>query len=69
MYGKIRRLLGNIFHELARQKECTIIEGHVMPDHVHMLVTLPKGMSDEAAFKFLKGASAYSFFKNHPKKV
>ena len=39
----------------------------VMPDHVHMLVTLPKGMLDEDAFKFLKGTSAFRFFKNHPK--
>ena len=39
----------------------------VMPDHVHALVTLPKGMNDEDAFKLLKGCPAYSFFKNHPK--
>ena len=40
---------------------------YVMPDHVHALVTLPKGMTDEKAFQLLKGGSAYSFFKNHPK--
>ncbi len=34
--GELRRKLGAIFHELARQKECQIIEGHLMPDHVHM---------------------------------
>lgn len=39
----------------------------VMPEHVHMLVTLPKGMLDEKAFQLLKGASSYYFFKNHPK--
>ena len=39
----------------------------VMPDHVHMLVTLPKGMTDEKALQLLKGCSSYSFFKNHPK--
>ena len=38
----------------------------VMPDHIHMLVTLPKGMNDEDAFKLLKGCSAYSFFKKPP---
>ena len=37
----------------------------VMPDHVHMLATLPKGMNDEKAFQLLKGCSAYTFFKNH----
>jgi len=39
----------------------------VMPDHVHMLATLPKGMNDEKAFQLLKGGSSYTFFKNHPK--
>src|SRR3989344_1182730 len=40
---------------------------NVMPDHVHALVTFPKGMNDETAFQRLKGGSANSFFKNHPK--
>ena len=39
----------------------------VMPEHVHMMATLPKGMDDEKAFQLLKGASSYYFFKNHPK--
>jgi len=39
----------------------------VMPDHVHMLVTLPKGMTNEKAFQLLKGCSSYTFFKNHSK--
>ena len=39
----------------------------VMPEHVHMLVTLPKGMLDEKAMQLLKGSSANFFFKNHPK--
>jgi len=38
----------------------------VMPDHLHTLVTLPKGMNDEIAFQRLKGGSSNSFFKNHP---
>ncbi|MBI3026702.1 IS200/IS605 family transposase [Candidatus Woesearchaeota archaeon] len=38
----------------------------VMPDHVHTLVTLPKGVDDEDAMQLLKGGSAHSFFKNHP---
>ena len=39
----------------------------VMPDHIHSLVTLPKGMTDEKVMQLLKGGSSYSFFKNHPK--
>ena len=39
----------------------------VMPDHQHLIATLPKGMSDVKAMQLLKGCSAYLFFKNHPK--
>ena len=41
VFGNIRKQLGTIFHELARQKECRIIEGHLMPDHVHMCIWIP----------------------------
>jgi putative transposase len=41
LYGQIRQHLGAIFHALARQKECQIIEGHVMPDHVQMCIAIP----------------------------
>jgi REP element-mobilizing transposase RayT len=41
VFGNIRKHLGAIFHELARQKECQIIEGHLMPDHVHMCIAMP----------------------------
>ena len=37
LFGKIKRNLGQVFHDLARRKECRIEEGHLMPDHVHML--------------------------------
>ena len=40
---------------------------NVLPDHLHTLVTLPKGMTDERAMQLLKGCSSHSFFKNHPK--
>ena len=35
IFGQTRRQLGQIFHALARQKECQIVEGHLMSDHVH----------------------------------
>ena len=41
MFGNIRKELGAIFHALARQKECEIIEGHLLPDHVHMCMAIP----------------------------
>jgi putative transposase len=41
LFGKIRRHLGTVFRELAQRKECRIEEGHLMPDHVHMLISNP----------------------------
>ena len=41
IFGQTRRQLGAIFHALARQKECQIIEGHLKPDHVHMCIAIP----------------------------
>ena len=38
MFGELHRQLGTIFHALAKQKECEIVEGHLMPDHVHMCI-------------------------------
>ena len=41
MYGAIRTHLGKILHELAKQKEARILEGHLMSDHVHMCISIP----------------------------
>jgi putative transposase len=41
LYGQIRRELGSVLRELAQQKECKIEEGHLMMDHVHMLISVP----------------------------
>ena len=41
LFGKIKRRLGQVFHDLARRKECRIEEGHLMADHVHMLISIP----------------------------
>ena len=41
IFGPIRSQLGAIFHALAKQKECQILEGHLMPDHVHMCIAIP----------------------------
>lgn len=42
LYKELRRDLGVVFRELARQKECEIEEGHLLPDHVHMLIEPPR---------------------------
>jgi putative transposase len=58
IFGEIRRYLGDIFKGLARQKECEIIEGHLMPDHVYMLVSIPPKYTVAQVIGFLKGKSA-----------
>ena len=58
LFGQVRKELGPIFHELARQKECQIIEGHLMPDHVHMCVAIPPKYAVASVIGFLKGKSA-----------
>ena len=58
MFWEIRQFLGPIFHELARQKECRIVEGHLMPDHVHMCIEIPPKHSVASVIGFLKGKSA-----------
>ena len=41
LFGNIWQRLGGVFHELARQKECRIVQGHLLPDHVHMCIEIP----------------------------
>jgi len=56
--GRVRRHLKDIFHALARQKECQILEGHLMPDHVPMCIAIPPKHAVASVIGFLKGKSA-----------
>jgi putative transposase len=58
IYGEVRKMLGEIFHDLARQKECRIIEGHLLADHVHMCLEIPPQHAVASVIGFLKGKSA-----------
>jgi putative transposase len=58
LYGQLRNELGSVFHELARQRECQIIEGHLLGDHVHMLISIPPKYAVSQVIGFLKGKSA-----------
>src|SRR5437762_3198813 len=58
LFVRIRRQLGPIFHALAQQKECKIVEGHLMPDHVHMCIAIPPKYPVASVIGFLKGKSA-----------
>lgn len=58
VFGNIRQHLGGIFHELARQKECQILQGHLLADHVHMCIAIPPKYAVASVIGFLKGKSA-----------
>ena len=58
LFGEIRRYLGDVFHELARQKESKIIEGHLMSDHVHMCISIPPKYAVAQVIGYIKGKSA-----------
>lgn len=53
-----RKEIGAIFHELARQKECEIIQGSAMSDHVHMCISIPPKHAVSSIIGFIKGKSA-----------
>ena len=65
LYGQIRQYLGETFHDLARQKECTIEEGHLMSDHVHILISIPPKYSVSQVVGFVKGKSAIAIARNY----
>ena len=54
-YGKT---YGVVFRELARRKECEVLEEHLMPDHVHMLLSIPPKYAVAQVVGFIKGKSA-----------
>jgi putative transposase len=56
LYGELRRHLGEVFRRLA--KESKIEEGHLMPDHVHMMITIPPKYAVSQVIGFIKGKSA-----------
>lgn len=58
LYGQIRKFLGPVFRELARQRDCEILEGHMVQDHVHMLITIPPKYSISEVVGYIKGKSA-----------
>lgn len=58
LYQQLRRHLGDVFRTLARQRECEIEEGHLMPDHVHMMISIPPKYSVAQVVGYIKGKSA-----------
>ena len=55
LYGDLRIHLGDVFRELARRADCEILEGHLLPDHSHMLISIPPKYSVAEVVGFMKG--------------
>jgi putative transposase len=67
LQSELRQQLKAIFYGLARQTECQILEGHLMPDHVHMVIAIPPKYAVSAVIGFLKGKSAIAVARQQGK--
>ena len=64
VFGVLRKHLGGIFRELARHKESKVVEGHLMPDHVHMCLSIPPKHAVSNVVGYMKGKSAIAIARN-----
>ena len=58
LYGQLRMHLGEVFRGLAQHKESRIEEGHLMSDHVHMMIAIPPKYAVSSVVGYIKGKSA-----------
>ena len=61
LYGELRQHLGEVFRKLAMQKESRVEEGHLMPDHVHMMISIPPKYAVSQVIGYIKGIERYPF--------
>ena len=64
LYGKLRKYLADVIHELAHQRECKILEGHLCIDHIHMCIEIPPKYSVSEVVGFIKGKSAIAIARD-----
>jgi putative transposase len=64
LYGELRKYLGDVLRELAQQKQSKVWEGHLMPGHVHMLLSIPPKYAVAQVVGFVKGKSAIYVARN-----
>jgi putative transposase len=57
LYGKVKKHVGEVIREICRQRGIELLEGHLMPDHLHMCVSIPPKHSVAFAIGFIKGKS------------
>ncbi len=65
LYAELRKHLGPVLRELARQRECVVEEGHLQLDHVHMLLSIPPKYAVAQVLGFIKGKSAIHIARTH----
>jgi putative transposase len=65
LHGQLQKYLGQVFKDLARNRECEVLEGHMMPDHVHMLVSIPPKYAVAQVIGYIKGKSAIHMARNY----
>ncbi|MDD5723246.1 MAG: IS200/IS605 family transposase [Syntrophales bacterium] len=58
LYVELKKYLGSTFKDLAMQKACQVMEGHLLPDHIHLLISIPPKYSVSETIGYLKGKSA-----------
>ena len=68
LFGAIRTELAPVMKELARQKESEILQGALMPDHVHMLIVIPQKYAVSSVIGYIKGKSAIYIARNFHRK-
>ena len=66
IYGKLRSDIGKILRRLCEYKHVEIIEAHAMPDHIHMLLSIPPKLSVGEFMGYLKGKSTLMIYDRHP---
>ncbi len=65
LYGKLRKQIGGILRDLCQQKGIELVEGHAMPDHVHLCLSIPPKYSVAYTIGFLKGKSAIRIHRQY----
>jgi putative transposase len=65
LYAELRKHLGSTFRDLALQKECRVVEGHLLPDHIHILLSIPPKHAVSQVIGYMKGKSAIQIARTY----
>ena len=65
IFGAVRKHMGEMLHELAGHKGSKIVEGHLMPDHIHMCISIPPKYAVSNVVGYIKGKSAIQIARKY----